>query len=250
MASVNARSVRFSTPLEILEQVANQNDWAFERSGEDELTLAVAGSWTDYQLSLHWREDLETVHIACAFDFKVPDSRLTQVYRLVAQINEQLWLGHFDIWASDGLILYRHGLMLNNAIASKEQCEALLEAALDACERYYQAFQFVVWAGKAPREALAGTCSTPRAAPKAIGPTARRHQPTLMHRHASSATPTSHSAPLRLKLWSLDGRVPSASRRGKAREMFCGICDVGWLRKKWVARFWPAGCATAWHRQA
>lgn len=157
MGLIQAAKVRHATPLDLLERIAHGQGWAFERSGEDELTLAVAGSWTDYQLSLNWRDDLETLHVACAFDFKVPDNRLTDVYRLIAQINEQLWLGHFDIWESDGLILYRHGLMLNNAVASREQCEALLEAALDACERYYQAFQFVVWAGKAPREALAGT---------------------------------------------------------------------------------------------
>ena len=31
-----------------------------------------------------------------------------------------------------------------------------IKAAIDACERYYQAFQFVVWAGKNAREALEG----------------------------------------------------------------------------------------------
>jgi hypothetical protein len=31
------------------------------------------------------------------------------VYRLVAQINEQLWLGHFDVWLQEGLIMFRHG---------------------------------------------------------------------------------------------------------------------------------------------
>ena len=30
----------------------------------------------------------------------------------------------------------------------------LLDAALDTSERYFQAFQFVVWAGKSAREAL------------------------------------------------------------------------------------------------
>jgi hypothetical protein len=38
--------------------------------------------------------------------------------------------------------------------ASNQQCEALLTAAVDACERYFPAFQFVVWAGKSAREAL------------------------------------------------------------------------------------------------
>ena len=51
-------------------------------------------------------------------------------------------------------MLYRQGLMLNGAEPTAKQCEALLQAALETCERYYQAFQFVLWAGKTPREAL------------------------------------------------------------------------------------------------
>ena len=94
------------------------NDWACERTSDDELTLTVAGQWTDYHVSLNWRDDLETLHIACAFDAKVPDNRLTEVYRLVAQINEQLWLGHFDVWIQEGLIMFRQGLMLNGALAT------------------------------------------------------------------------------------------------------------------------------------
>jgi hypothetical protein len=39
-------------------------------------------------------------------------------------------------------------------VATPRQCEALIQAALDGCERYYQAFQYVVWAGKPAREAL------------------------------------------------------------------------------------------------
>ena len=155
MAETGYTSAR--NPVDLIEQVAGAHDWACDRTHEDELTLVVAGNWTDYQLSLNWREDLESLHIACAFDFKVPDNRLSEVYRLVAQINEQLWLGHFDVWTREGLIMFRQGLMLNGAIATQSQCEALLKAALESCERYYQAFQFVVWAGKDSREALAST---------------------------------------------------------------------------------------------
>ncbi len=46
---------------------------------------------------------------------------------------------------------------LNGAVATVQQCEAMLKAALEGCERYYQAFQFVVWAGKESREALVST---------------------------------------------------------------------------------------------
>ena len=53
--------------------------------------------------------------------------------------------------------MFRHGLMLNGTVATPSQCEALLRAGLEACERYYQAFQFVVWAGKDSRQALIST---------------------------------------------------------------------------------------------
>lgn len=155
MARTEARYGRSSNPIDVVEQVATAHDWAAERATRDELTMAVAGEWADYQLSLNWRDDLETLHIACAFDFKVPEARLGEVYRLVAQINEQLWLGHFDVWVGEGLVMFRHGLMLNGAVATSAQCEALLKTALEASERYYQAFQFVVWAGKDSRHALA-----------------------------------------------------------------------------------------------
>src|SRR5215831_2165580 len=157
MAIAELSHERVSNPVDLVEDIAGRNDWATERTSTDELTLTVAGQWADYHVSLNWRDDLETLHIACAFDAKVPDNRLPEVYRLVAQINEQLWLGHFDVWLNEGLIMYRQGLMLNGALATPHQCEALLKAAFEACERYYQAFQFVVWAGKESREALAST---------------------------------------------------------------------------------------------
>ena len=155
--TITELSYRISNPLDLVEQIAARNDWASERSGDDELMLSVAGQWTDYQVSLNCRNDLETLHIASAFDAKIPDMRLPEVYRLIAQINEQLWLGHFDVWTREGLIMFRQGLMLNGALATPHQCEALLRAAFEACERYYQAFQFVVWAGKDSKEALAST---------------------------------------------------------------------------------------------
>lgn len=155
MATAESGYERSRNPVDLIEQVAATHDWNADRTNEDELTLNVAGTWADYQVSLNWREDLETLHIACAFDAKVPDNRLAEVYRLIAQINEQLWLGHFDIWSDEGLVMFRQGLMLNGTVATPSQCEALLRAALEACERYYQSFQYVIWAGKDSRHALA-----------------------------------------------------------------------------------------------
>ena len=156
MASAQLREIETHNPVDLIEQVSSEHDWTFERSSDDELTMNIAGSYADYHMSLNWREDIEALHMACAFDLKVPDARLPEVYKLIAQINEQLWMGHFDLWTQDGILMFRHALMLNGSVATTGQCEALLGAALEACERYYQAFQYVVWAGKNSREALNG----------------------------------------------------------------------------------------------
>ena len=66
-----------------------------------------------------------------------------------------MWVGHFDLWMQEGIVMFRHALVLTGGVeASGKQCEALLGTALDACERHFAAFQFVVWAGKSAREAL------------------------------------------------------------------------------------------------
>jgi hypothetical protein len=157
MATTQFNFNRLTNPVDMVEHIATIHDWTFERSAPDELTLTVSGTWCDYHISLTWRDDLEALHLACAFDFKVTRSRLAEIYRLLALINEQLWLGHFDLWKEDGMLLYRHGLLLAGAETHAAQCEALLRSALESCERYYQSFQFVLWAGKSAEEALAAT---------------------------------------------------------------------------------------------
>ena len=142
-------------PLDVVERVATGNDWSFERDGEDEITILVSGRWTDYQLSYTWMDQIEALHLACAFDLKVPERRRNEVQTLISLINEQLWVGHFDLWPSDGIVMFRHALVLTGGVeASGRQCEALMSTALDSCERYFTAFQFVVWAGKSARESL------------------------------------------------------------------------------------------------
>ena len=144
-----------NNPLEVVERMATANNWPFERAGEDEIALDVTGRWTNYQVSFTWMGDIEALHLACAFDMKVPEPRLNEVQQLVALINEQLWIGHFDVWMQNGVVMFRHALVLAGGVAASDrQCEAVLGSALDSCERYFPAFQFVIWAGKSAREAM------------------------------------------------------------------------------------------------
>ena len=105
-----------NNPLAVVEDIASDNNWAFERSGEDEVTIVSKGNWTDYQLSFTWMAEIEALHLACAFDMKVPEQRLPQVQQLIAMINEQLWIGHFDVWMQNGMVMFRHALVLAGGV--------------------------------------------------------------------------------------------------------------------------------------
>ncbi len=142
-------------PLDTVEELASVHDWLIDRPGNDEVTMVVEGSWSALHVCLNWREDLEGLHLACSFDLKVPVRRREEVCRLIALINEQLYFGHFDLWQQEGTLMFRHGLLLSGgAEANAAQCETLIGLALDACERYFPAFQFVIWAGKGAEEAI------------------------------------------------------------------------------------------------
>jgi hypothetical protein len=155
MSLIELSRTQINNPLEVVEHMAAGNNWPFERSGEDEIALVVSGKWTNYQVSFTWMSDIEALHVACAFDIRIPELRLPETQRLIAMINEQLWIGHFDVWSQNGMVMFRHALVLSGGIApSGSQCEAVLGCALDTCERYFPAFQFVVWAGKPAREAM------------------------------------------------------------------------------------------------
>ncbi|MCJ2028580.1 YbjN domain-containing protein [Methylobacterium sp. J-043] len=142
-------------PLDVVERLASLRDWIFDRIETDEMSVSVSGRWAEYHVAFTWIEEVESLHVAAAFDLKVPERRRAEILRLVALVNEQLWIGHFDLWSSDSVVMFRHSLLLTDGIAPTQgQCAMMMKTAADACERYYQAFQFVLWAGKSAREAL------------------------------------------------------------------------------------------------
>ena len=155
MTLIDFEQERQSNPVDVIEHIAALNDWVFERAGDDEITVSVAGGWCDYHVSFSWLEEKEAVHLACAFDLKVPEARKLEALRLLSAVNEQMWIGHFDLWDREGVVMYRQALLLSGgADPTNAQVERLLVTAIEACDRYFQAFQFVIWAGKSASEAI------------------------------------------------------------------------------------------------
>lgn len=144
------------SPLDIVEDIVAGNQWPYDRGGDAELTLTVGGTWCEYHLCFTWRDDYEALHLSCAFEARVPPHRQQAAYELLSLINQQMWLGHFELWDGQGLPLYRNTILMRDGRgATRGECTDMIEVAINECERFYPSFQFVSWAGKTPEEAIA-----------------------------------------------------------------------------------------------
>ena len=155
-AMLTTSSSRSANPLDVMEQIVAANEWAFDRRNDSEMAAEAPGKWCDYGLYFSWSQEISAMHFTCAFDLKVPERRRTALYELLALANERLWIGHFGMDSEDGMPVFRHSVLLRGAPgASAESLEDMVDITITECERFFPAFQFVLWGGKAPTEALA-----------------------------------------------------------------------------------------------
>lgn len=142
-------------PLDMLEEMVVANEWPFDRVSEEEMVVEISGRWCEYRLFFMWQAEVSAMQFSCQFDMKVPPGRKSAVSELLAEINPKMWLGHFDVCHDQHMPMFRQTTLLRGARgASSEQLEDLMDIALSECERFYPAFQFVIWGGKSPSEAV------------------------------------------------------------------------------------------------
>jgi len=142
-------------PIDIVEHIAAHHDWDFDRIADDQIAMAVEGQWRTYSITLAWSDYDETLRMVCTFEMEPPEDRLSVLYEMLNGVNDQCWAGAFTFWAEQKMMVYRYGLVLaGGGIASAEQIDTMIKAAVMSAERYYPAFQLAVWGKRSPKEAL------------------------------------------------------------------------------------------------
>jgi len=143
-------------PIDIVESLAEHREWDFDRICEDRIAMAVEGVWRTYAITLNWSPHDETLRLIGTFEFAAPDDRRADIALALAAANDACWTGGFTLWAEQQLMVYRYGLTLaGGAMATGGQIEAMLKAAVGACERFYPAFQLVAADDATPEDAVA-----------------------------------------------------------------------------------------------
>jgi len=144
-----------ANPLDIVEMMAGRNEWPYERSSDEEITVAVSGEWCDFHIRYFWIAEDNLLQAAGMMDMRVAAKKKAKILEAINLVNERLAVGYFAIWTEDNSLMFRHSNIVGadpEAVAAI--CEKITDAVLAETNRYYPVFQFVLWAGKDPEEAI------------------------------------------------------------------------------------------------
>lgn len=153
--SLSENLLEDSHPIDIVETLAEDNDWDFDRVGENQIAMAVVGQWRTYSITLAWSQHDETLRLITSFEMEPPAERHAELYELLNHANDLCWAGAFTFWAAQNLMVFRYGLVLSGGQeASADQINTMIGAAVASAERFFPAFQLVSWGDSTPKEAL------------------------------------------------------------------------------------------------
>lgn len=142
-------------PIDIVETLAAEREWDFDRVTEDQIAMAVEGQWRTYSITLAWSAADETLRLFSTFEMDPPAEKLPALYETINRANDMVWTGAFTYWAEQQLMVWRYGLVLTGGqIAAPEQINRLISHAVLSAERFYPAFQLVAWGDDSPERAM------------------------------------------------------------------------------------------------
>jgi hypothetical protein len=143
-------------PLDVVEHVLQAENLEFDRTEDGDLAFALSGDWKDYELWFAWRPEADCLQLCLSLDLRSPKSKRNASNELLSLINQRTWLGHFEVWAEDGEIVFRHALSLpTGERPTLAQAASMIDAAVEAADRYYPAFDFLLKGAKSPSDAMA-----------------------------------------------------------------------------------------------
>ena len=100
-----------NNPLELVEELCESKGWKFTRVDNELLTLTVEGTKMKYEICLEWQEEFSAVLFACSMPIEIKDEVYDAAAVTIQEINENLWMGHFDLSNKGVYPTYRQTLL-------------------------------------------------------------------------------------------------------------------------------------------
>ncbi len=132
-------------PIDCVEEVLTANNWTFERTHDDELVVEVSGKGSAYRLFFIWQENMNALQFGCHYDVTIDENNIKAASETVLAINQNLWIGHFDLPKETRTPIFRYTCIFHGAgrASAAETIEDMVDISLVQCERYYPTFDLL-----------------------------------------------------------------------------------------------------------
>ena len=142
MYSELSRIKEETNPLDNVEDVLHAHNWHFNRMADDELVVEIHGKGGAYNLFFIWQEEMQALQFCAQVDLKIMDNNIEAAQRALFGINENLWMGHFDLPQNTNKPSFRYTCLMRgaNLAHANELIEDMVDIALAQCEKHLSIF--------------------------------------------------------------------------------------------------------------
>ena len=131
-----------TNPLDNVEDVLHAHNWHFNRMADDELVVEIHGKGGAYNLFFIWQEEMQALQFCAQVDLTIMENNIATAKHAILDINENLWMGHFDLPQSTNKPSFRYTCLMrgSNKTHANEIIEDMVDIALAQCEKNHTIF--------------------------------------------------------------------------------------------------------------
>jgi len=132
-----------NNPIDMVAELAEAKGWTFSRYDDTAIQLALPGQKAKFDVNMEWQEEFSALLIACSLPLEITEANYEMAALALEKINQNLWLGHFDMSNKGKYPTFRHTLLLRmipTGIAVDLVAD-IFEIAMAECNRFYTTFQ-------------------------------------------------------------------------------------------------------------
>ena len=133
-------------PIDFAQDIACSQNWQCIRTSDHTISISIQVEDKNYNVKLEWQEECSALLFSASLAVKIENMHYETALGTIEQINQNLWMGHFDFSGAEGNPTYRYTLLCrtndgNNAL--KETIHDLFNIALSECNRFYTTFEMI-----------------------------------------------------------------------------------------------------------
>ncbi len=132
-----------NNPVDMVEELAETKGWDFIRHDDCTLDMSLPGQVANISVCLEWQDEFSALLISCSLPIEIPAGSYEMAAVALEKINQNMWLGHFDLANQSMFPTFRHTLLLRmipSGIAIDLVAD-VLDIAVAECNRFHSTFR-------------------------------------------------------------------------------------------------------------